>query len=127
MEIPLLIPGIRKTADGLTIGTGGTPVNFKRSSIAAAGSSQSDATVVSTVVSSVSAADGTKGVVLPTNGGHFRIYNEHASNGLKIYPPSGGKFNGGTSNAAITIEGKTIAVIDKVDDTNYAATYTVNT
>lgn len=123
----LLIPGIRRTNKGLTVGTDGGGVAFYRASIAAAGSSQSDATEISSVVSSVSGADGTKGVILPTRGGHWRIYNEHATNGLKIYPPSGGTINGGSSNAAITIEGKTIAVIDQVSDSNYGAQYTVNT
>ncbi len=33
-------------------------------------------------------------------GGTFaRVYNEHATNGLKIYPPTGGDINDGTANA----------------------------
>lgn len=97
------------------------------SAIAAAGSVQGDGTLLANFTShSVSGADATKGVTLPLGGNYVEVYNEHATNGLKIYPPLGGKINGGTDNAAITIEGKTLAIIRRVDATNWAADFVAN-
>lgn len=98
-------------------------------SVAATGSAQGDAAALSIGLNTVSAADGTKGVVLPTAyaGARVQVYNEHASNGLKIYPATGADVNDGTANAAITIEGKTLATFVALDTTTWAAQYTVNT
>lgn len=99
-------------------------------SIAAAGSAQGDATAITHRNTTCSAADGTKGVILPTPtkaGVKVLVYNEHASNGLKIYPHSGGDINDGTSNAAITIEGKTAAEFVALDTTTWACQFTTNT
>lgn len=97
--------------------------------LAAAGSAQNDAAAIVSTITTVSAADGTKGVILPAAiaGAQFQVYNLHASNGLKIYPASGGDINDGTSNAAITIEGKTVALFTALDTTTWACTFTVNT
>ncbi len=98
-------------------------------SVAAAGSAQGDAAALAIGFNTVTAADGTKGVILPTAvaGKQVRVYNSVATNGLKIYPATGGSINGGTANAAITIEGKTFAVLEAVDTLNWAAVFTVNT
>lgn len=96
----------------------------------AAGSAQGDAANLSAGLNYVASADGTKGVILPSSsapGGIVYVYNLHATNGLKVYPPSGGDINDGSSNAAVTIEGKTLAVFVNVDDTTWAAIYTANT
>lgn len=98
--------------------------------VAAAGSAQGDAAALSEGLNYVSAADGTKGVILPTGYpglGPIKVYNLHASNGLKVYPHSGGDINDGTGDAAVTIEGKTVATFDCIDGTTWAATYTANT
>lgn len=99
------------------------------STVAAAGSAQGDAGSLADGLNYVSAADGTKGVVLPTGfpGRTVRVYNLHASNGLKVYPHSGGDINDGTQDAAVTTEGKTLAVFECVDGTTWAAIYTANT
>jgi hypothetical protein len=97
--------------------------------VAAAGSGQSTATLLqSGVASNVSAADGTKAVVLPaaSAGEVVRVYNSVATNGLPIYPPTSGTINGGSANAAITIEGKTFALLECMDGTNWAAVFTAN-
>lgn len=96
--------------------------------VAAAGSQQSDAAALPWNAM-VSGADGTKGVILPApqSGLVVEVYNLHASNGLKIYPHSGGDINDGTQNAAITIEGKTLAKFIALDTTTWAAIYTTNT
>lgn len=98
-------------------------------SAAAAGSAQGDATaLVAGAINSISGADGTKGVVLPAAvaGLGCRVYNEHATNGLKVYPASGDDINDGTANAAVTIEGKTLAIFEAVDAATWAAIYTAN-
>lgn len=98
-------------------------------SVAAAGSVQGDAGSLVVGFNTVTAADGTKGVVLPAAvaGKRVDVYNSVATNGLKIYPASGGTINGGSADAAITIEGKTLATLIAVDSTNWAATFVANT
>lgn len=98
-------------------------------SVAAAGSAQgSAASLTGGVLNTVSGADGTKGVVLPSAaaGSLVRVYNEHASNGLKIWPASGDDINDGTQDASITIEGKTLAIFEAIDATTWAAIFTAN-
>lgn len=99
--------------------------------ISAAGTSQATATAVAFDVNNVSAVDGTKGVRLPSAVGSLSyekiIFNTDASNGLKIYPATGDKINGGSANAAITIEGNTMAILRSLDTSSWGAIYTVNT
>lgn len=99
-------------------------------SVAATGSTQADAAALTQgALNTVSAADGTKGVLLPAAvaGAKCRVYNEHASNGLKVYPASGDDINDGTANAAVTIEGKTLAIFEAIDAATWAAIFTANT
>ena len=97
--------------------------------VAAAGSTQADAAALPEgALHVVSAADGTKGVVLPAAvaGAVCRVYNTHASNGLKVWPASGDDINDGTGDAAVTIEGKTLAYFEAADATTWAAIFTAN-
>lgn len=96
---------------------------------AGAGADQAGATEIPSHYVSVTGADGTVGVKLkpPGNGRLCLIYNLHATAGLKVYPHSGGDINDGTQDAAIVIEGKTLAVFWAVDGTTWAAIYTANT
>lgn len=124
-----MIPGIRSTIAGLIIGKS-KKTNFELGNVAAAGNSQGTATALSYVVNNVTAADGTKGVVLGANPGATAsriqiVYNSVATNGLVVYPPASGTINGGSANAAVTIEGKTLALFFSTDATNWAAIYTV--
>lgn len=95
--------------------------------VASAGSAQGDAAALTSGVNIVSGADGAKGVILSTSSTMTVVYNTHASNGLKVYPPTGGDINDGTQNAAVTIEGKTMAIFINLDGTTFAAIYTANT
>lgn len=97
--------------------------------VASAGSAQGDAAALTGKTNNVTGADGTKGVILPSVGigETIEVYNAVATNGLKIYPPTSGTINGGSANAAITIEGKTTALVKNLDGTNWSATFTVNT
>lgn len=97
--------------------------------LAAAGSAQGDAAVISHRTTIVTGADGTKGVKLPAAvaGDYYEVYNSVATNGLKIYPATGDDINDGTANAAITIEGKTLAIFRAVDSATWACIFTANT
>lgn len=117
---------------GLNIGVGNTPIVLNAGSVAALGNSQSTSALLIHAVNSVTAAsvDGTKGVRLPVAaaGRFVAVYNEHATNGLPIYPGASGTINGGTANAAITIEGKSGVLFLNTNGTNWCALdYTANT
>ena len=78
---------------GQAVAMGGTAF----SSVAAAGSTQTDATAVTSDVAIVTAADGTKGVRLPAaQPGDSVVLFNNAGSTLKVYPPTG---------AAITVQG----------------------
>jgi len=96
--------------------------------VVAAGSAQADAGALTGVVNVVSAADGTKGVVLPTAalGALVLVYNAVASNGLPVYPAANDAINGGTADVAVTIEGKTLALFVATAADNWAAMFTAD-
>lgn len=130
------MPSYRKTIyagapanDKLQIGGDNDAVFLPQETLAAAGSDLAGGAAVSDVVCNVTGADGTKGVTLPaaTAGRVFYVYNAVATNGLKIYPASGETINGGSTSAAVTIEGKTLAIFVCAADGNWAAQYTANT
>jgi hypothetical protein len=105
------------------------PENNAVDTIAAAGSAQGDAEALTGSFNTVTGADGTKGVVLPAARAGLKVdvYNSVATNGLKVYPATGDDINDGTTNAAITIEGKTLASFTAVDATTWAAQFTADT
>lgn len=96
--------------------------------VAAAGSAQGDAGALALGMNVVSAADGTKGVVLPAAivGKEVQVYNAVATNGLKVYPASGDDINDGSADAAITIEGKTLATFVAIDSATWVSQFTAN-
>lgn len=97
--------------------------------LAAVGSDQAGAAQLVTRLTQVTGADGSVGVRLPgaKPNEEFRVYNPHATAGLKVYPHSGGDINDGTTDAAVSIEGKSLAIFVGLDGTTWAAIYTVNT
>lgn len=97
-----------------------------RKAYAPAGSTQTDATQITSQLADVTGADGTKGVILPKNINQVWVYSDTATNGLKVYPPSGMDINDGTTNAAVTIEGKTAALFVKVNETTFSAIFTAD-
>lgn len=77
--------------------------------VAATGSASTDAALVPSSTCIVTAADGTKGVILPASpvGDEVWLYNNSSST-LKVYPPAGGKIDItgtglGTTDAAISL------------------------
>jgi hypothetical protein len=73
--------------------------------IAAAGNSQGTATAVAASIHAVTAADGVKGVILPTAvlGMRIRLINTSTSAVLKVYPATGGQINALGANAAFSV------------------------
>jgi hypothetical protein len=97
--------------------------------VAAAGSAQGDAAALTDPFTYVTASDGTKGVILPVvaqAGVVMFVYDSVATSGVKIYPGTSCTINGGSANASITIEGKTLAIFIAQSTTNWAAIYTAN-
>jgi hypothetical protein len=114
--------------DGVPHTNGAESILDTVSTVAAAGSAQNDAAAVGNMTTIVTGADGTKGVVLPAaSAGRIRlVYNTHATNGLKVYPASGGDINDGSADAAVTIEGKSLALFFAVDSSTWASIFTAN-
>lgn len=103
------------------------PTALSAGTVAATGSAQGDAAVITNTVTAVTAGDDTKGVVLPTAvPGDLRVILNSGSAGLKIYPATSDKINNGSANAAITILENTTAILVATAVDNWAATYTVN-
>jgi hypothetical protein len=121
--------GIRKTLKGLLLGSGHTPVNFACGDVAALGTNQGTAAELVYVTNNVTDGNGTKCVRLPVPRGNpvVFVYHSVATVALPVYPHSGGTIAGGSANAAVDIEGKTLAIFICTDGTNWGAIYTVNT
>ncbi len=79
-------------------------MNGSGGSFAAAGSSASDATLITASVAIITAADGTKGVILPavSPGESCTLFNNSGST-CKVWPPTG---------AAITVVGTGLGTAD---------------
>jgi hypothetical protein len=74
--------------------------------IAAAGTNQATGATpkIDGPITLVTAANGTKAITLPVlaTNTRFTIVNDGGSDVLKIYPPSGGKINNGTTDAKLS-------------------------
>lgn len=80
--------------------------------VAAAGSTQGDAAALAEGINVVSAADGTKGVILPTAvAGMVIIVKNTAAGALKIYPATGGAINAVAANGAYSITNLTSSLL----------------
>jgi hypothetical protein len=126
------ISGVTLSSASATI-TGGTVSGITSlgaavTSVAATGTNQATAAPLTGVIHNVTAADGTKAVVLPAaaEGRIMYVYNSVATNGLPVFPGSGDAINGGSGDAAVTIEGKTLAIFIGTSASNWAAIYTAD-
>jgi predicted RecA/RadA family phage recombinase len=80
--------------------------------VAAAGSTQSDAAALGTGLNIVTGADGTKGVVLPTAKAGMIVYLKGTTAGvLKVYPATGGTINALSANAAMSLASGAVPAI----------------
>lgn len=93
-------------------------INGTQATVAATGSSQSDAALLTASDVKVTGADGTKGVILPSDaqvGDTFFVCNV-AGSGLNVYPPSGESIAGESDNAAKTVSANTGNWFKKFDN-----------
>lgn len=75
-----------------------------RTTVAAAGDAQGNATLLTGGLVTVTAADGTKGVILPTAfKGLQVVVKNNASSTLKVYPASGAAIDAASANAAFSV------------------------
>lgn len=111
---PELVSGT--TITGATISGGTidsasvTSLNLNVAKPAAAGSTRADATALTASFSWVTAADATKGVVLPapTAGRVIAIKNDDTANAiLKVYAPGSAQINGVAGSTAFSMAAKT--------------------
>lgn len=99
---------VNPTVTGSITGAVRLPV----AAVAATGSTQGNAAALSEGLNVVSAADGTKGVVLPTAvAGMTVIVKNTAAAALKIYPATGGTINALSANAAYSITNLTSTLL----------------
>lgn len=91
---------------------------------AAAGTNQSTATELTLAFTAVTAADGAKGVKLPTatEGAIVHVYNAGTSV-LLVYPNTSDDINDGSANAAIRVPGTTRVTFMAVDATTWSANF----
>jgi hypothetical protein len=124
----VVIDGTTVKDGGVTTSSTGLLALGSVATLAAAGSAQGDAAAITKQVTFVTASDGTKGVVLPavTAGAIYIVYDTVATNGVKVYPASGDDINDGSADAAVHIEGKTMAIFVGLDTSTWAAMYTAN-
>lgn len=100
---------------------------FSPEAVAAAGSVQGDAAAVGAGTGFVhaTAADGTKGIILPaaTAGKTIIVKNSDAANAvLKVYPATGDAINAIAANSPISMAAKTSAVFVALDATTWYTT-----
>lgn len=96
-----------RLADGPT--TNSLP-SFPVEAVVATGSAQGDAAAIGggTGLATVTAADATKGVILPAGTAGKIVLVKNVDNAvLKVYPPSGGTINVLSANAAISLAART--------------------
>ena len=87
-------------------------VKLPVAAVAAAGSGQGDAAALSFGINVVSAADGTKGVILPVaEAGAIVIIKNTASAILKIYPATGGAINAVAANGAFSTTANPVPLV----------------
>jgi hypothetical protein len=95
-------------------------VAMASATVAAAGSSQTDAAAVGQGFTLVSGANNAKGAKLPTAvAGALCIIKNNAAADLLVYPNSSDKINGASANAALTMVDNTSAIFVAYDDTDW--------
>lgn len=110
------------TADSVsanTVTASGSLV-LKTATVAATGSLQTDAAAVTAGFTLVSAADGTKGVVLPAASAGVVVIIKNGNGAiLKIYPASGDAINALSANASYNIASNTSTLLVAYDSTTW--------
>jgi hypothetical protein len=89
--------------------------------VTAAGATQGTATALATALNVVTTCtEAASGVILPVNdiGDSITVCNATASN-VRVYPPVGGAFNGGTANIPFTMAPNSSEEFYQVGTANY--------
>ncbi len=100
----------------------GASLSFDVAKPAAAGSTRADATAMTASFNWVTAADATKGVVLPapTAGRLIAVKNDDTANAiLKVYAPGSAKINGVAGTTAFSMAAKTACFYVAYDTTDW--------
>ena len=97
--------GFAATAGNLTFSAATGGITYTPGTLAAAGSVQGDAAAITDRVTTVTASDATKGVILPATPGVGDVYHiiNTVAAVLKIYPGSGDAINASSANAAVSV------------------------
>jgi hypothetical protein len=86
----------------------------KAGSVAAAGTTVADATLVTSGLQTVTAADAAKGVILPATAavdvGSMVVVINSVAAVLKVYPATGGTINGAAANAALSQNASSVGI-----------------
>lgn len=102
---PTLSGDVTLSTGNLVVSTSTKGVVLPIGTVAAIGSIQGDAAAIPGPVSTVTAADGTKGVYLPSTpvvGQLYKVINTAAAV-LKIYPGTGDTINATAANTAVSV------------------------
>lgn len=100
----------------------GATVSVDVAKPAAAGSTRADATAMTASFNWVTAADATKGVIIPapTAGRVIIVKNDDAANAvLKVYAPGSAKINGVAGSTAFSMAAKTACLFVAYDTTDW--------
>jgi len=90
--------------------------------VTAAGTTQGTATALTSAVNVITTCtEAASGVLLPVNDlcDVIQVINATSSN-LRVYPPSGGSFNGGTANIPYTMAPNSSEEFTQIGTANYA-------
>lgn len=103
--------------------TSGVAATIPTATVAATGSAQGDAAAVATGFTLVTAADGTKGVILPAASAGKKVEIKNGANAvLKIYPATGDAINAIAANGALSIAALTSVILTAYDATTWYST-----
>jgi hypothetical protein len=108
------------TITGATVAL--TSLNLDVAKPAAAGSTRADATAMTASFNWVTAADATKGVIIPapTAGRVIAVKNDDTANAiLKVYAPGSAKINGVAGSTAFSMAAKTACFFVAYDTTDW--------
>jgi hypothetical protein len=93
--------------------------------VAAAGSSNTDAATLTGDTNLVTGADGTKGVILPgAEVGSLILVSNQAGSALKVYPPASGKLNALTATTGnVSVAANKGGAFYRADSVNWVVVY----
>lgn len=95
----------------------GEAVNTNIATVAAAGTTQADATVLSAPFNLISNNTAANGLKLPVGRVGIVVYPQLVTNAPKVYPPTSGTINSGTVNASVASTARKAVQYVPIDST----------